>query len=290
MERYKRNNPEIKSYIPGIWKLNKKTNEFITCEHILPIPSFKQIDAIKPNLLPIYRNLFLKSKLSKINYHKCSHYLNSSQIMCINFFFPFIHEHILEIILKALGIALNSDERIDYPGVCFEKQSSLDYNKHSKTATSFDLFIPICDMIGRHIRDIFFEIKYIENGFGKKNINSHNIDLFNTVYKNYASAVLQYELCQPETFLENYQIARNLIHLGLDNGNYVIFVYPKGNAIIGKQGKLAKDSFLRKEYKNYLIVETWESLVKAVNEQPALPDRLTQQIALFCEKYLQIEN
>ncbi|KAA6313342.1 hypothetical protein EZS27_035872, partial [termite gut metagenome] len=44
------------------------------------------------NLLETYRDDFLKSDLSKINFHRYFHHLNSSQAMCINFFYPLIKE------------------------------------------------------------------------------------------------------------------------------------------------------------------------------------------------------
>jgi hypothetical protein len=273
----------------GKWWINKKDNQYVERFHILPLNEgvkkdykYGKNNIRKLNLIEPYRDecwdFIIKHR---IPLHQYFHHLTSSQGMCLNFFYPFFKERKLSIVLNSLGVSnLISDNDIDYSDVAFEQESSID---NDKQATSFDFYLSLLNG-----QKFYFEIKYTETGFGSKEVDEKSTKRFEEVYKKPANNVLIRDFQDPKISLQNYQIMRNLIHLGQDS--FVIFIYPKGNTVVGEQGKLAKSSFLRKEYKNNLIVETWESLVKAVSEQPSLPDRLTRQIASFCEKYLQIDK
>ena len=79
----------------GKWRNSEKKYP-----HILP----KEQQIL--NLLPTYRialNSYLENNKSKLKKHIYFHHLNSSQAMCLNFFFPFFEENELELILKFLG-------------------------------------------------------------------------------------------------------------------------------------------------------------------------------------------
>jgi len=65
-------------------------------DHILPLADKKYKN--KANIIEYYRDDFYKSELSKIKYHKYFHHLNSSQAMCINFFYPLIKKEQLNIV------------------------------------------------------------------------------------------------------------------------------------------------------------------------------------------------
>lgn len=120
--------------------------------HILPQKEEKL------NIIDKYRNDFYSSEYSKINFHKYFHHLNSSQAMCINFFYPLIKEKSLESVLNCMKI--NGEINYTSDDICFEKESELD--KYEGRSTNFDFYIKLKSGV-----QLYFEIKYTENGFGK---------------------------------------------------------------------------------------------------------------------------
>ncbi len=287
MVSYKKSDLQLMNYQAGFWRLEEK-NKFVTMEYILPISTLNAKEAVSPNLLRNYRESFLHDRISDIKYHDYAHHLNSSQIMCINFFFPFWYERKLDIVINALGLELFSHEQIDYDGVCFEKESTIDKNQHSRTATSFDFYIPIISDKPYLKRSIYFEIKYCERNFGIKDINDHNIGLYNRVYKKHAERVLSPVLCFPEAFLSNYQIARNLIHIDAENNDYLVLIYPSQNEEIANQCSTAKSFYLKECNVDYLIVETWEDLFNNIFSNIGQNEALIAQMDAFYQKYLNI--
>jgi len=214
------------------------------------------------NLISIYRDkflLYLRQKDNKIKFHQCFHHLNSSQAMCINFFFPLFKEKELKIILHTLGFC---NEEVDYDTVEFEKTSDKD-NRDGETATSFDFYLKT-----KSGKQLFFEIKYTENCFGISNKDKSNpnkyLDKYEQVYKKEARKTIKQEYATCDSFLENYQLMRNLIHVS--RNSYVVFIVPKGNETTYKQASNAKNLVLD-EYKDHVKVLPWEKLYDVIAEQ-----------------------
>ena len=127
------------------------------------------------NLIGDYGRVFFEKKiLDKKKIHQYFHHLNSSQAMCINFFYPLIAENKLDIILKTLGLD-NEEVKI----VEFEKESNIDDEKMIREKipelkqkdtipTSFDFYFETKS------KKLHFEIKYTEGEFGtaKKDKNT----------------------------------------------------------------------------------------------------------------------
>ncbi len=224
------------------------------------------------NLLANYRDMFMKVEAGKINLHGGFHHLNSSQAMCINFFYPLIVEKKLDIILNYLGI---NDNEVNYATAKFEKKSHLDGVKNRRP-TCFDFYFETMSE-----KKLFFEIKYSEAGFGKAKKDNEHIDKYDKVYAHNLDAIMPAHR-NIDSFLGNYQIMRNIIHLG-DN-QYLIFLYPAGNKNIAKGAKLAKDKFIRGDLvKNFYDV-TWEELVSFALAQVSC-EKLIGQYLEFQNKY-----
>ena len=258
LSAYKQNH--FKGLEDGKWKRNNKKYP-----HILPeSPNFM-------NLLPTYRDSFCNSDLCKIKYHPDFHHLNSSQAMCINFFYPFIKENKLDVILQALK--LQNDSK-DYNSVCFEKESQIEKNSRP---TSFDFYIQTIKK-----KEIHFEIKYTEGEFGKAKLDQEHFDKYDNIYKHHLSN-FKSEYTDRDSFLKNYQLMRNLIHLA--ENSYVVFVYPKDNKKISKQAEDAKDNIVKSEFKSNVINITWEQLIEFVENKITDSNELSQQIKDFKEKY-----
>ena len=246
----------------GIWKKNKR-----------PYPHILPEDAMFENLLPAYKDLFiayLDKNKQQIKLHPEFHHLNSSQAMCFNFFFPLYHEQALEFITDFLGFG---NVTVDYNTVCFEKDGL--EAKFGRRPTSFDFFFETTSG-----KKLYFEIKYTEGEFGKAVINP---DKFDTVYSNFLQPINP-SFHTSQSFFENYQILRNLIHI--DDSSYVIFVYPKDNDVVSKDADRVKSDFLTSNYHDHFFAVTWDKLFDHVLTS-ATNTNIKRQLADFKKKYLE---
>ena len=263
----------LKELPDGKWKRN---NQYYT--HILPEShQFK-------NLLLTYREPFLNSRFKNIKFHLDFHHLNSSQAMCINFFYPLIKEERLDVITQKLNLP---KESIDYKAVCFEKDSEIEVNRRP---TSFDFYIKTKSgkniSIGNRFyeteKNIYFEIKYTEQEFGKAKKDSEHINKYEAVYEKH-NFVLNPKYRNLENFLNNYQIMRNLINVG--KNNFIVFIYPENNKIIKQQAERAKAEFAIPEFRENVITLTWEELIEFVELKIKNSHALKLQLTEFKEKY-----
>lgn len=207
----------------------------------------------KLNVLDTYRQAFFSDKLrASIKLHEGFANLNSSQAMCINFFYPLIVEKKLDLITKLFQL----NGQIDYSTVEFEKESCIEEGKNRKT--NFDFFFQVNDETTTY--NVYVEVKYTENEFGStKGGEGHNTD-FQNVYSNLVNkAPFTEAVKEKEFFFKNYQIMRNLVHI--DDNSFVIFLYPESNERIRKPARNAKTDFLTENYKSHLLLLTLEKLL-----------------------------
>jgi len=253
-------NDNFKEIEDGKWKRNKKTY----C-HIFPE------DKWKLNLLTPYEyelEKYIEEK--KIKKHTDFHHLNSSQAMCLNFFYPLIKEKELDIILKIIGF--DKDEKVNYNSVCFEKKSKVE----KKNKTCFDFYLET-----ESEKKLFFEIKYSEQDFGKGNENEERKKKFENDYKNNLNSIKD-KFHNSKDFLENYQILRNLVCINDDS--YVCFLYPSENKAIKNKSKDVPSNFLKAEFhKNFKNI-TWEELVSFTDKESE-NQNIKKQLKKFKEKY-----
>ncbi len=162
--------------------------------------------------------------LIDIHLHMYAHHLNSSQVMCINFFQPLICNNdgkalLLTILEKTGAINLPQNARIEE--VSFEKVFC------SNEDTNFDFYIKL--VTGEQV---FFEIKYTEDGFGKihpdKNNPTKYQDKWGNIYKNHISSSLLLKEINQNDFYANYQIWRNVSFIKKES-DYVVFIFPFEN-------------------------------------------------------------
>jgi hypothetical protein len=208
------------------------------------------------NLICTYGKDFWKSDFKDIKLHQYFNHLNSSQAMCINFFYPLIVEKKLDIILKTLGF--DNGERVNYATVEFEKESKID-KKDKLRPTNFDFYFET-----ESGKELYFEIKYTEYGFGKAKKDVEHKTKYEQIYKEAANGKIVSELNNELNFFNHYQMMRNLIHV--DDNSYIIFVVPKENKRVYEQAKEAKN-FVEDKYKNNIIVLTWDCLYDVIEKQ-----------------------
>ncbi len=236
--------------------------------HILPIEKFKL------NILEEFRDDFWESEYSKIKRHMYFHHLNSSQAMCINLFFPLIAERALNLIMEHL----NLEEGVNLKAT-FEKESDLE---EAARRTNFDFHLQCSNST---CTDIFFEVKYTENGFGKAKADDEHKQKFCATYLPLVtrSKYLSKECLNESFFLNHYQLLRNLVHV--DNTKYVVFLFPSANLAAKKE---AEDVFKR------LLSDSGKNMVKTVYledfvtflETKKLKESLSRYYPAFRKKYI----
>ena len=227
---YKRDKLSIEEN--GKWWLNKKENSYVTHGHILPVTDddtsnqkYHMNNIRKQNILPTYRNrCWSYINKEKIKFHQFFHHLNSSQAMCLNFFYPFtencsLRSSIVSVIQsKCLEkIAVKNPNLFS---IIFEYKSPLDAYQ-SQIPTNFDL------CISDESTKLFFEVKYTEEGFG--GIDKHKMarykEKYQKLYYDLAAHVILDKWNTFENFIKHYQIMRNLVHV--NEKSFVIFLYPE---------------------------------------------------------------
>ncbi len=87
-----------------------------------------------------------------------------------------------------------------------------------------------------------------------------------------------------DAFLNNYQIMRNLIHLGRDS--YVVFIYPKANMGIRKAALSARKDIISDGWENHFILFTWEDLVERLKNSLDSKELINYYTKEFIYKYL----
>jgi len=287
--RYKQDVLRIKE--KGSYRSNKY-------DHILPISKGDDIYAIdgihQYNLLPVYRDelwqYIVQQSLKKERFlHTYSHHLNSSQMMCINFFYPFaVNDQIKKYLISVIQndrseiIQINNPENLKFE---FEYESPKEKSKGYKP-TNFDLYVSNNDL------NLYFEIKYTDdfNACDKTKYEEYE-KKYEDMYRGFANKVIKDEWNTPEHFCDNYQIMRNLVHI--DENSFVIFLYHDKHTKTDKQVAKAK-KFLKTDYQNRLICLTWDDLyseikkeMKSVFEKDA---DLEKHFKEFSEKYLKFVN
>lgn len=231
-------------------------------------------------LAPYSGHLKTSQYLANIKLHTNFLHLNSSQAMCINFFYPLILSKKLELITSILGIEGN----VDYDSVAFEKESTVEKRKERKT--NFDFYLKI-NSGSKNETQIFFEIKYTEEGFGKAKNDKGHIDKYNRTYKDALDKTIWIEniFKAMPSFFEHYQIMRNL--LAIDDKSYVVFIYTEDNDAIRKAAEEAKTSIVTPAGKKHLINKTWDKLVNQLIQTKALGKGLEHYYEVdFRDKYL----
>jgi len=242
--------------------------------HILPN------DMWFKNLLKQYNTVLEKYITTKnIKRHRYFYHLNSSQAMCLNMFYPLIEENKLDLILKALNI---HDDSVDYNSVCFEKESDIE-KEHTiekgidQRPTCFDYYFKTVNG-----KEFHFEIKYTESEFAKAELDQSHIDKYEAIYKKHCFAI-DSKYCDCDSFLNNYQLMRNLIHVS--SNSYVVFIYPENNKKIKQQAEFAKSFFVKPNLQPYVINLTWENLIGYVDSINLCSDKLTTHMTDFKQKY-----
>lgn len=231
--------------------------------HILPRKH------LKLNIIEEYRDRFFDSEYACINLHKYFHHLNSSQALCINLFYPLIAENKLELATSFLGITPATNLE-----ACFEKESDVE---SADRRTSFDFHTRYSKT-----QELFVEVKYTEEGFGKAPLDDAHRDKFkNTYLPLIEQSHFLTNTCRDEDyFLSHYQVLRNLVHIS--ETRRVVLLFPAANAVVAKEADEAYGTMLTDAGKAKCKRVFLEELVSFLETDGSLKGYYSQ----FREKYL----
>ena len=215
----------------------------------------------------------------EIKLHPDAHHMNSSQIMCYNFFRPLLKEY-----NKNKKDYKPSDELVDLVGKIIDtplenKNSSckFEYIQPNTDTTNFDFYLKCSDV------EVFFEIKYTEKEFAKKKVTPDSELQYEKVYKpmiSKAEHIFKDKTISASDFLKNFQLLRNAIR-AIDNNKYVVFICPRAHDNLVNQYNKFKEQFLSPKGKEHVKLVTWESLLTAAKE-------LHISQGEFCKIYISI--
>ncbi|MEI4770971.1 hypothetical protein WAX74_15215 [Psychrobacillus sp. FJAT-51614] len=176
-----------------------------------------------------------------INLHRGFHHLNSSQAMCLNFFYPFIQENSYTHLTQALK--LNGE----ITSLIFE------HVENEKEGTNFDVCLNL-----KNKQKVFIEIKYTEAKFKSiSNISKGHLFKKQTFYmepllKGFNEDWLEHN------FFKNYQLLRNLPYANQNQLVYLIFSRQHTKMVNEVNNVL---NIMNKEMRKYVEIVYWEDLV-----------------------------
>ena len=201
---------------------------------------------------------------NRLHLHLYAHHLNSSQIMCYNFFRPLMEETngemykpskpLIDLIEKEIG------EKVDFEKSFCNFEYIEKTKEGKKERTNFDFYLCSGEM------EIFFEIKYTEEAFSQKSQAKNPQKQYKTVYRpliDKAKNIFIGGTISEEDFNNKYyQLARNAIRAYSSN-KHVFFVCPKAHKKLISQFETFSDKHLTDYGKNLVKLITWEDLVDA---------------------------
>ena len=218
----------------------------------------------------------LEGKLSgkAIKYHEGATHLNSSQVLCINFFNKFFQnvqsEELLLQILADAGLDISDREKI--------KDAALEYEPDRKERTNFDFFIKLAS--GRHIS---FEVKYTESQFGGISPDWKHPEKYAEKWQHIYLPMVQSnpylgECCDENLFYKHYQIHRNIAYAGAND--IVVFLTPRLNYALDEERRYI-DGFCSPNIRNLY----WEDVVSVVLKKVHSDPDMYGYFCRFREKY-----
>ena len=214
----------------------------------------------------------------KIEYHNGAAHLNSSQVMCINFFKKIFEKDewngILLKTLKSVGVPIVSGKI---------KYAIFEYVPESKEGTNFDFYV-ILD----NNSCVSFEVKYTEAEFGGISEDKRYPDRYKRKWTNAYEEMVHrcpYLSCSEEEFYSEYQINRNICLA--KEGDIVLFLTPRANDAKGiLRGRKYIDSCTSSN--SNIMNIYWEDVVKALMKLIVNEPELMDYYGKFKEKYIDI--
>ena len=198
------------------------------------------------------------------NPHRYAYHLNSSQVLCYEFFRKLLRDDGTadeQRMLPVLGRMGIPTEPFVGAKAEFEKEFA------DGEGTNFDFWLGSVD--GKH--NLYIEVKYTEQGFGSCEYNGRHLKKFDNVY----SDMIKSNQCIPDEvkskiefpqMREYYQLFRNTLRVK-GEGDYVVFLFPDENSIAKAQFEAFREKYLHGELSSHVLGCHWEDLKDLMDKE-----------------------
>lgn len=234
----------------GVFEGSNNCEEY---SHILAIPKGSSKEEVVKRIIEndgVEPDLFPKKP------HRYAHHLNSSQVVCYEFFRPLITAEgiLLPEMLKCLA-------QMGIPSEMFANgKAQFEYVPDSAEETNFDFYIDAPQTDAK----AYFEIKYTEQGFGPCKNDDRHEKKFKSTYRRLIDncVCLKRIPAFDESWRKNYQLFRNVLRLTKSNwkNEYIIFLFPEENKAAKKHFDDFVEEFINPAYKSHIIEAHWEDM------------------------------
>ena len=276
LNNYKKTNPTLCNLQDGSFRKGLKKYP-----HILE-PKHIDCNLIDPKLISNVITIQQVNNTTQINQkatagnakgihlHQFANHLNSSQMLCINFFAPFFAHQQTQVLLKVLGLTNLS------VGI---SEFEFEHIENGKERTNFDFYFKTDDG-----RKIYFEIKYTEQEFSRSTnaTNASKTQRWNAIYSKATAANPHFKGINVDKFYKNYQILRNLFY-AKSPSDFVFFIVPQGNHRLVEQ---LEDRGVTETLSHNAKVLFWENLITDCIQEFSNDKKLSGYFMKFKQKYL----
>lgn len=236
---------------PGQWRDGKY-------DHILPLKN--NTKEAKRQAVETYLGFKIEDMdIDNDNIHRFVHHLNSSQLLCYRTFQLLRDGKKLKDMLNNFGISIGDEAECR-----FEYNDDMKWEQEMEAeGTSFDFHIKDGE------KELFFEIKFTEYGFGKSKDNSRHKNKITQCYRpKIKSCPLLPDDLEYKEICANYQLIRNVIRWKNDNCT-IIFITDANNPQTNKEIEYFKGHVLNNPQQNVKFI-TWQQIKTAwpLSEMP----------------------
>lgn len=254
----------LKAYMPENGRPGKFNGKG-KYDHIVDIPGKSQREVIEAILKGDDVNDVAEFKKPQ----RYAHHLNSSQVVCYEFFRPLLNKEGRQLIAKdsAMQPVL---EAMEIPAELFlGAHAEFEKEFNDGEGTNFDFYLESADSKSH----LFIEVKYTEQGFGKCDSSNSHKDKFKNTYldKIHKAPCLNDKAksmtcCDFTEMRRFYQLFRNTIRVQGEN-DYVVFLYPEANTIAEYQFEQFKDEYVSEDKYGHVIKVYWENLKDRMSDK-----------------------
>jgi hypothetical protein len=234
--------------------------------HILP-PELRCLNFLEAFQAEIQEHL---RENPQVHLHRNFHHLNSSQAFALNLFFPFLHSGATS--ARALSAAVGIDA--DVTDWHFERVHD------EAEGTNVDVTWRTSSKDGW----VFCEVKLTETDFGSgANDVRHRLKLERTYIPRLKRHV-DPDLLRTESFLENYQLLRNIHLVAEDPRHRLAIVLPRGNEKLTSPLNRVLNA-INQPVRAQIVTAYVEDCIDRLRAEPSLSEKLRVYATMLAEKY-----